>query len=96
MAYHEGKTKSNPGLSAKTAWLPPTSGLRDWRSEMEERDLAVFETIAGDMLTELGYERADDSFSPEVAAVALRCKNWWEAKMADRLQKAAASSKAAA
>lgn len=37
--------------------LPPTKNLRDWRSQMSKRDLALFETIAGDLLEEAGYER---------------------------------------
>ena len=37
--------------------LPPTKGLRDWRTQMSTRDLAVFEANAGDLLSELGYER---------------------------------------
>jgi hypothetical protein len=38
--------------------LPPTRGLRDWRRDMPERDVAGFEAIAGDLLDELGYGRA--------------------------------------
>ena len=37
--------------------LPPTRGLRDWRRDMPERDVAAFEAIAGDLLHELGYGR---------------------------------------
>jgi Sulfotransferase family len=37
--------------------LPPTKDLRDWRSQMSKRDLALFEAIAGDLLQEAGYER---------------------------------------
>jgi Sulfotransferase family len=37
---------------------PPTKGLRDWRRQMARDDVAVFEAIAGDTLSELGYERA--------------------------------------
>jgi hypothetical protein len=37
---------------------PPTKGLRDWRTEMSPRDVAVFEAIAGETLTAFGYERA--------------------------------------
>ncbi|MGH2793919.1 MAG: sulfotransferase family protein [Actinomycetota bacterium] len=37
--------------------LPPTKGLRDWRQEMTPEDVRTFETIAGDVLSELGYER---------------------------------------
>lgn len=42
---------------------PPTSGLRDWRSQMSPGDVAVFEAVAGDLLTELGYERATSASS---------------------------------
>jgi hypothetical protein len=44
--------------------LPPTRGLRDWRRDMPERDVATFEMIAGDLLDELGYGRATGSPSP--------------------------------
>lgn len=37
---------------------PPTKGLRDWRSTMSPAELELFEVIAGDLLSELGYERA--------------------------------------
>jgi hypothetical protein len=37
---------------------PPTKGLRDWRTQMSASDLAGFEAIAGDLLEDLGYERA--------------------------------------
>lgn len=56
--FHEGRTRTEPGLSAKRAWLPPTPGLRQWRTEMREEDLEAFEAAAGDALEELGYERA--------------------------------------
>jgi hypothetical protein len=38
--------------------LPPTKGLRDWRSQMPAKDVAAFEQLAGDLLTDLGYERS--------------------------------------
>jgi hypothetical protein len=37
---------------------PPTSKLRSWRTEMPAADVAAFETIAGPLLGELGYERS--------------------------------------
>lgn len=40
-------------------YLPPTKGLRDWRREMSREDVAIFEAVAGDLLTELGYERGE-------------------------------------
>jgi hypothetical protein len=39
-------------------YLPPTKGLRDWRREMSNEDVTLFEAVAGDLLSELGYERA--------------------------------------
>lgn len=56
--FHEGRTKSELGLSAKHAWLPVTPGLRDWRTQMAAEDVERFEAVAGDLLDELGYERA--------------------------------------
>jgi Sulfotransferase family len=38
--------------------MPPTAGLRDWRSQMDPADVAAFEAVAGDLLRELGYETA--------------------------------------
>lgn len=37
---------------------PPTAGLRDWRRQMTSRQLAIFESLAGDTLSDLGYELA--------------------------------------
>ncbi len=78
LTYHEGKTRHKPGLSAKAAWLPPTPGLRDWRTQMAGRDVELFEAIAGDLLSSLGYERAVHTISPQIAAVAKRCQKWWD------------------
>jgi hypothetical protein len=58
LAYHEGRMRAAPSLSSKRQWLPPTPGLRDWRTEMDRRDLDRFEAVAGTFLDELGYERA--------------------------------------
>jgi sulfotransferase family protein len=77
LEFHQGKTRPRPGRSSKSAWLPPTPGLRDWRSQMDPRDVELFEAIAGDLLVELGYERAFTRISPAVAAVADQCRSWW-------------------
>jgi sulfotransferase family protein len=37
---------------------PPVTTARKWREQMAGRDVELFEAIAGDALTELGYERA--------------------------------------
>lgn len=38
---------------------PPTTGVRDWRSELSEKDARAFEEIAGELLSELGYPLLD-------------------------------------
>ena len=35
---------------------PPTSGVRSWRDDLSAEDVAAFESVAGDLLGELGYE----------------------------------------
>jgi Sulfotransferase family len=50
-------------ITAPAAWsrrhvrMPPTKGLRDWRSQMSHKEVATFEALAGDLLETLGYER---------------------------------------
>jgi hypothetical protein len=87
VSFHAGKTKSDPRLSAKSAWLPPTPGLRDWRRDMAPRDLELFEAIAGDFLSELGYETKSDEIAPEAASTARDCESWWDAEMAARRER---------
>jgi hypothetical protein len=84
LAYHVGKTRTEPGLSSKAAWLPPTPGLRDWRTELAPRDVALFEALAGDLLSLLGYERAFDGIPDEIQELARRCRASWEAEMRAR------------
>lgn len=43
--------------------LPPTKGLRDWRTQMSTRHIAMFETLAGDALEEFGYEHSSGALS---------------------------------
>ena len=51
---------------------PPTPGLRDWRTEMSDDDVAAFEAVAGDLLDELGYPRGAPLPGP-----ALRARAAW-------------------
>jgi len=76
-AYHVGRTTHRPGRSAKGNWLPPTTGLRDWRTALSERDRALFEALAGDLLAELGYPPGVDEVPADVAEIAARCARWW-------------------
>src|SRR5262249_49351538 len=57
LRFHEGRTRAEAGLDAKNAWQPITSGLRNWRADMEAADLQRFEGAAGDLLDELRYPR---------------------------------------
>ncbi|MFO7573351.1 MAG: sulfotransferase [Gaiellaceae bacterium] len=40
---------------------PPTAGVRDWRADLDAADARAFEAVAGDLLTELGYEIREPS-----------------------------------
>jgi hypothetical protein len=70
LRFHEGRTRHDPSLSPKHQWLPPTPGLRDWRTQMDPRDVERFEAVAGSLLDELGYERAVPSPPREFLEVA--------------------------
>lgn len=37
---------------------PPVAAVRDWRQTMPDREVQLFEALAGDLLDELGYERS--------------------------------------
>lgn len=39
---------------------PPTPGVREWKTEMQRDDVLLFESLAGDVLSEVGYERRYD------------------------------------
>jgi hypothetical protein len=72
--FHEGRTRSQPGLTAKKAWLPVTAGLRRWRDQMAPGDVARFEAAAGSLLDELGYPRGADSASGKEVERASRLR----------------------
>jgi hypothetical protein len=75
LRFHEGRTRSNPGLDAKHAWLPITPGLRDWRSQMPGEDVERFEAAAGQLLDELGYPRAVPRPRPEALEHAFKIRD---------------------
>ena len=75
LAFHEGRTRDDPGLDAKQAWRPVTRGLRDWRNDMPAGAVERFEAASGELLEELGYARAAPSPGGEAverAALARR------------------------
>jgi hypothetical protein len=74
LRFHEGRTRSKAGLSAKNAWQPVTAGLRNWRAQMATEHLTRFEAAAGDLLRELGYERPPVDASEDRLARAARLR----------------------
>ena len=75
LRFHVGRTKSDPGLSARKAWKPVTAGLRDWRTQMPAADARHFEAASGALLGELGYTHADGQPSDQELEVAARLRD---------------------
>jgi hypothetical protein len=75
LRFHEGRTRTDPGLDAKDAWLPITPSLRNWKTQMPAKDVERFEAVAGDLLDELGYPRAFPLPSPDMMARASRIRD---------------------
>lgn len=68
--YHERRPAVAPDLDADHQWLPLTSGLRDWRSQMPAEAVERFEAAAGDLLDDLHCERAAPNPRPEAMRYA--------------------------
>ena len=75
--FHEGKQRSDPKLSAKKAWLPATSGLRDWRSKLSDGDIALFESLSGDLLSDIGYNLSGAASETSTLMTADRLREQW-------------------
>lgn len=56
MLGYVGQTESARRDHQKRLDEPPRVGVRDWRTEMSVESVTAFESIAGDLLHELGYE----------------------------------------
>ena len=61
MADYAGKVDVSAKPHQQSLEQPPTTGLRDWRTQMSAVDVAAFGHIAGDLLHELGYETLHDT-----------------------------------
>ena len=81
LGFNKGRVRHKKGLSVKKAWLSPTPGVRDWRTQMDARSRELFEALAADLLSELGYERQFPAISPPIAGVAAQCQRWWDHEM---------------
>jgi Sulfotransferase family len=78
--FHVGRERDDQ-VDAKRAWRPATVGLRDWRTDMDPRDIALFEALAGATLTSLGYPRAFPRIPRRIESIARDCIEVW---IADR------------
>jgi len=77
LRFHEGRTRDDERLSSKKRWLPPTPGLRDWRTGMAAPDRELFEALSGDLLAELGYELGTTEASAAVGEAAAQYRRAW-------------------
>ncbi len=68
--------KGSQAIHGNVARQPTTT--RDWRSQMKREDLEVVEAVAGDVLTEMGYERAVADPSPAARERASALVGEWE------------------
>jgi hypothetical protein len=66
--FYEGRTRRKPGRSSKAQWLPPTAGLRDWRTQLPIGDVERVEAAAGDLIRSLGYATRFDHCTPGARA----------------------------
>ncbi len=87
VAYHEGKVRDDAGLNAKDAWLPPTTGLRDWRTQLSRDDQALFELLAGDLRNALGHEPGCADPSSSVLRRAAESRAWFDGELRRKAQK---------
>jgi hypothetical protein len=71
LEYHR---RADPSLYADHPRLaePPVRDTRSWRREMRPAEAELFEAIAGDLLAELGYERAHPRPGRRARALAER------------------------
>jgi hypothetical protein len=58
----------------RNLYRPPTLALRDWRRELSPKDIEVFQSLAGELLDELGYESGPrrKHFVPRLAVTGHR------------------------
>jgi Sulfotransferase family len=61
--FYEGKTRVQPGLSSKKQWLPPTAGLRDWRTQLDAGAVERIEAAVGELLVSHGYRPRFEGYS---------------------------------
>ena len=58
---HNSRAPSSRSAGSRKR-LSVTAGLRNWRSELSQQEVAQFEATGGDLLDELGYDRSPPAF----------------------------------
>ena len=76
MADYAGHVDVSAKPHQQRLMQPPTRGVRDWRTQMSAVDIEAFESIAGDLLHELGYETTHAADAAGRAKLA-----WYEARV---------------
>jgi hypothetical protein len=56
LRFHERHAQPGSAPRRRGPALPVTPGLRDWRKDLDKDANELFETVAGDLLDQLGYE----------------------------------------
>lgn len=86
LRYHEKASKfvadSHEPDAFRNVARPPTKGTRDWSDVMSDKDIAVFEAIAGDLLRDLGYETRSSGNSLQALIRASWERIKWSSKRA--------------
>ena len=78
LQFNKEKKSTDASLSANQAWLAPTPGLRNWRTQLPPEHIELFEALAGDLLTTLNYERNYPTISPKIKDQAQQYQSWWQ------------------
>jgi ABC-type multidrug transport system fused ATPase/permease subunit len=71
-----------------------SNGFQDWRSQMRRTDVALFEALAGELLSSLSYGRGVSEIPEDIVEEAQRCLASWRSqkKTAPRGDRSLASS----
>ena len=66
MLAYPALTRPHPARHFAMSRTPPRVGVRHWRSELDDDDVAMIELIAGHAMTEAGYERVTTRTPPRL------------------------------
>jgi len=75
LPYSQKMAKFYEKRKRKRASDPSRRGLRDWRSQMQSKDIEMFEAVAGNTLEDLGYSRACSHPGDELVQRSTRRRN---------------------